>query len=342
VDALHQTGKHTQALALGRTLVSEARGVGYRPLLANLLERLWSFEAADAFPNEAIKDLEEAVWLALASRLDDVAARAAATLSGLTGYTLARREDGERWAAFATAILDRLGPGHDLIRSWVLETQHGMALLAGDFDGALRYAREGLALKERVLPPGSADVANSLNCVAEALYRRGDLPEALAMNARATAGFAAAYGEASPWMGKVLSNRGEYLVAAGRLSEGIASFTKSLALWEPQLGPDHPFLAFPLTGLGVAYWKAGRPEEARPVLERALRIREAKEHDAGTIAETRLALGRALWDGGGDQARARRLVEQARAVYDSQRSSARPALEARAWLADHPRRPQSG
>src|SRR4029079_14237511 len=71
VDALHMTGKHGQALDLGRKLVAEARAAGYRPLLADLLYRLWSFEASAAFPNEASKDLEEAVWLALASKRDD-------------------------------------------------------------------------------------------------------------------------------------------------------------------------------------------------------------------------------------------------------------------------------
>ena len=286
-----------------------------------------------------MKDLEEAVWLALASRRDDVAGHAAVMLSGLTGHTLARRADGERWAALATAILDRLGPGHDLSRAWLLQNQSGTALLVGNLDEALSHARQALALKERVLPPGSPNLADSLSSLAEALYRRGDLAEALATNARAHAVYASAYGEGSPWMGKVLSNRGEYLVAAGKLAEGSAAFENALLHWEPRLGPDHPFLGYPLTGLGVARWRSGRPDQALPLLDRALRIREAHERDAGAIAETRLALGRVLWDldvdAGRDRARARQLVEQARDAYNGPRAKTRLAVEAREWLAEH-------
>ena len=42
VDALNTTGKNDHGYALGRTLISEARALGYRPLLAELLERLWA------------------------------------------------------------------------------------------------------------------------------------------------------------------------------------------------------------------------------------------------------------------------------------------------------------
>ena len=336
VDALHLTGKHTQGVELGRTLVAEGRAVGYRPLLAELLLRQWAFDAAAAFPQESVKDLEASVWLAIASHRDDVAAEAAAQLTGVLGYVLARRDDGERWATLATAVLDRLGPGHDRVRSWVLQNQAAIRLLANELDSSLDYARRALALKERVLPPGSPDVAESLNALAETHFRRGEIPEALTLNARAYTIYVGAYGESSPWLAKVLSNRAEYLVAAGRAPEAIPSFKDALARWEPQLGADHPFLGYPLTGIGIAYWKSGRSGDALPPLERALRIREAGEHDPATVAETRVALARALWDAGGNRARARRLAEGARDTYDRLRSNARPAVEVRAWLTTHP------
>jgi eukaryotic-like serine/threonine-protein kinase len=335
VDALHLVGKHAQALELGRTLVAEARVVGYPPLLAERLQRLWAFEAGFAFAKEMVKDLEEAVWLALASRRDDVAAHAGALLAGLVGFIQARHEDGERWAAFSNALLDRLGPGHDRVRSMVLQARCAILAQAGDLDGTMDCARRALALKQRVLPPGSPDIAESLNAVAEAHFKRGDIAEALAVNARAHAIFVRAYGESSPWLGKVLSNRGEYLLDAGRPPEAIVHFKDALSRWEPQLGPEHPFLAYPLTGMGVAHWKSGRAGDALPPLERALRIRQAHEADPGVVADTRFALARALWDAGGDRARARRLAQAARDVYERVTSNPRPALEARAWLAQH-------
>ena len=70
------------------------------------------------------------------SRRDDVAAESAAVLTGLVGVRLARHEDGERWAQMADAILDRLGDGHDRIRSWVLQSRSSMREQANDFVGA--------------------------------------------------------------------------------------------------------------------------------------------------------------------------------------------------------------
>jgi len=335
VEALHLTGKHRQALDLGRKSIEEARATQYRPLIAEVLVRTWAFQEATAFPEETAAGLQEGIWTALASRRDDIAARGAALLSGVEGYTLARHEDGERWAALGDAILDRLGPGHDDVRAWLFQTRSAMAVQAGDLDAGLRHAQEALALKERVLPPGSPDLAESLLAMAEALFVRGELPAALAMNQRSREIYIGAYGEGSPWLAKVLSNRGEYLIAAGQAAEAIPLFLDALGRWEPQLGADHPYLAYPLTGLGVASSKLGRFAEAVPPLERALRIREAREPNQLQVADTRLALARALWDSGGDRVRAVRLAETAGEFYDGEESSPPRAAEARAWLSAH-------
>lgn len=335
VEALHLTGKHTQALKVGRQLIESARSIGYRPLLAEVLVRTWAFEAAVAFPKETAAGLEEGIWTAIASRRDDIAAQGAAFLSGLEGYTLARHEEGARWAALGNAILDRLGPGHDDVRAWLSQTSSAIAVQEGDFEGGLRYARQALAMKERVLPPGSPDLAESLIAMGEALFAGGDIDAALTMNLRAREIYIRAYGEGSPWLAKALSNRGEYLVADGKPAEAIQFFSDALARWEPQLGADHPFLAYPLTGLGVASSKLGRFAEAVPPLERALRIREAHEPNQRQVADTRFALGRALWESGGDRARAIQLAEAARAFYGSMKASLRAADETRAWLAAH-------
>jgi len=351
VEALHLTGKHRQALDLGRKSIEEARATRYRPLLAEVLVRTWAFEDAPAFRKETVvADLQEGVWTAIASRRDDIAAEGAALLAGIEGYTLARREQGARWVALGDAILDRLGPGHDDVRAWLLQTRSAMALQEGDRDTSLRYAREALAMKERVLPPGSPDLAESFLAMAEALFARGDAPGALAMNLRAQEIFVRAYGEGSPWLAKVLSNRGEYLIAEGKAADAIPLFLDALGRWEPQLGPDHSYLAYPLTGLGVAQSKLGRFAEAVPPLERALRIREAHEPNQLQVADTRFALARALWDSGGDRARAVRLAEAARRFYDGGESTPPAAAETRAWLAAHqparaaasPRRPPVG
>lgn len=336
VDALNMTGKNERGYALGRALIGEARALGYRPLLAELLERLWVYSDQAAHEQEAARDLEEAAWMALSVRRDDVAAEAGAMLSGVVGYALARHEDGERWAAFTTAVLDRLGPGHDLVRAWLLQNQAAIKIQTHHFDEALALTRQAGQLKQRLLPAGSPDIAIAINNEAEILAQQGDVAGALARNLISEESFRSAYGAGSPWMAHNKSNRGEYLVALGRYGEAIAAFQDALALWEGALGSEHRYLGYPLTGIGIARWKQGHAAEALPPLERALALRQAHEPDAATVAETRFALARALWDDGRDRPRARRLAEDAHDVYQGQPTLADKDREVTGWLAEHP------
>lgn len=142
----------------------------------------------------------------------------------------------------------------------------------------------------------------------------------------------------SPQLAMQMMNRGEVLEALGRHAESEAHHEDALRRWESFLPRDHPWLAYPLTGLGNALRSQGRTREAMPVLERALRIRERGEHSPQPLAETRFALARALWDASGDRdqhARARALAVAARDGYRSVSWTAR-AGHVEDWLAAHP------
>ena len=336
VDAINATGKHQRALALGRVLIADARAVGYRPLLAELLERLWVLSDGQAHGEEAARNLQESAWLAVATRRDDIAAEAGAQLIGVVGYVLARHEEGELWTSFANAMLARLGPGHDVIRAWIAENQANIRLQEQRPREALRLMQEALSLKQRALPADHPDIGNSQIAVAEALYNTGDANGAIASNLAGQEIFRRAYGPDGPWMAHTMSNLGEYLVAVGRFPEALQNFRIALRRWESQLGPEHRYLGYPLAGMGIAHWKAGRPLEALAPLERALRIRESHEPDPAVVAETRFSLGRVLWDVGRERARARRLVEAARTFYQTSPERSDQAREAARWLTEHP------
>jgi tetratricopeptide (TPR) repeat protein len=61
-----------------------------------------------------------------------------------------------------------------------------------------------------------------------------------------------------------------------RTDEAGALFHEALRLGEKHLGPDHPLLVRRLCNVAALYSSTGRPAEARPLLERALRIAEAQ------------------------------------------------------------------
>ena len=343
--ALNDTGRHDEAMTSVRGLVGEARALGYRSLVAETREAEGEFQDGSSFHPEAIRSVEEAVWTALAVKRDDLAARGASILAGWVGYYVGTIDDGLRWAHLASALLDRLGPGHELLRGWLFQGEGNLKMEGGDNEAALVLFRESLALKEKVLPPDHPDLAITLAAIAEILHRLGKDGEALATVRRARETDVRAYGPRSKRLLQYLSNEGEYLVALGRAKEAVPIFQNALARAD-KTGPDSPLIAFPLTGLAQAWLALGRPDEARPLLEHALQLREASP-DRVALAETRFALARALWDTEKDRPRAHGLAVAARDAYarvaeDDAKAKTAGASQARAqqtaidaWLARH-------
>jgi eukaryotic-like serine/threonine-protein kinase len=312
--ALNDTGKEAEAIKQGARLISEARTIGYKPLLAEVLATAGLFQFGGTFVPETITSLEEAVWMSLATRRDDLAAQAASLLPTYVGYYAAKHEEGERWARLANAVLDRLGDGHDRVRAWVLQGEAHIKIQQNHPQEAITLVTRALAL-EKSLPPDHPDIAITLDIQADALRQMGRYDEALKINDRVLAVLNRAYGPASVVMANALSSRGEYLVGLGRGDEAVATFRDSLARWEAQMGPNYAYLAYPLTGLGQALLLLGKPADAMAPLERALHFRETSGGDPGLLAETRFALARALSDSGRDRVRARALATEAREAY---------------------------
>jgi hypothetical protein len=331
--ALDDTGKHDEAAAQLQAEIAEARAVGYRPLLAELLLAFGRCFVFGNFRAEVLPAEEEALWTALAVSRNDLAAEAAVALVGHLGGSLGRPDEGQAWAKIAQPLLDRAGGGHEILRSWLLVNEAQMATHDERMrPHALELIESAVAIKEKVLPPDHPDLAGSLNNEADILTLLGRRDEALRLNGRAYEMYVRAFGPASAEAATTLSNRGEILIALGRPAEALAALRRALPAWEAQIGPEHPYLAYALTALGRALLALARPAEALPPLERALRLREANDHDPSNVAETRFALARALWDARADHTRALALAEKARASYD-QAHAAKDAALVEAWLA---------
>jgi tRNA A-37 threonylcarbamoyl transferase component Bud32/tetratricopeptide (TPR) repeat protein len=336
--ALNDTGRQPEALSQCRALVAEARALGTRSLLAEALSLLGRLQDGSNFQADAVKTLEEATWTALAVKRDDVAAESSLYLAGYVGMYLLRFDEGWRWARLTTALLDRMGPGHDLLRAWLLHDEANIKLEQNEPAAALDLFRRSLALKEKILPPDHPDIATTLASMSEALHKLGRDDEALAGVERVKEMTVRAYGPSASDLPRLLSNQGEYLVALGRPKDAAPLFEEATARWVPAGGAENATLAFPLTGLGRARLALGQSARSLEPLEHALRLREAGEANPSLVAETRFALARALWDAGAEPAkarpRARALATQARDAY-AHAPDAAPAKTVDAWLAAH-------
>jgi tetratricopeptide (TPR) repeat protein len=194
---------------------------------------------------------------------------------------------------------------------------------------------EAIALKRKVDGGDSADVAESMNVLAELYARRGEPEKAIDMTDQARAIYDREHGPEGIMSGRGYNNRCEYLSTLGRHGEALDACQKALAIWEAALGTDHIWLGYALTGIGVALTGLQRPSEALAPLRRALDIRKRREEMAAARAETWFALARAEWDAGEDHSAARTAAATARDEYAKAPGAEAKVRAIDAWLATH-------
>ncbi len=88
--------------------------------------------------------------------------------------------------------------------------------------------------------------------------------------------------------------------------------------------------------VGTALLRLKRPAEALPLAEREFAL-ELKVGRPVAVADAEYLLALALWDAGGDKARAVDLMEKARAIRATAVLPPEVLAETDKWLAEHPR-----
>jgi serine/threonine protein kinase/tetratricopeptide (TPR) repeat protein len=206
-----------------------------------------------------------------------------------------------------------------------------------DYDAAADHYFRTLEIREQALGPDHPAVPIAIMHAAGSYDYTGDLERAGDLHARALERFRAVYGPDYHYVATAALNLSRVRERQGRFEESLELTKEGARVW----GPDHdPIeMAYVYTLLGRAYVGLGRPEEAIEPLEGALRIREETGPDLlqreTVLADTRFALGRALW--GTKRAKARALIAQARAGYERAGPYASYERgEVERWDAEHP------
>jgi tetratricopeptide (TPR) repeat protein/predicted Ser/Thr protein kinase len=206
---------------------------------------------------------------------------------------------------------------------------YGVMLKSGGrlAEAEIQY-RRALDLYSRGTTEAHPMVAAVWNNLADARADAGDLEGALAA-ARTSAGLREKYLPESLNLGLSYVNLGEILRRMGKLDDALGYIRRAADLFTRKQGPDGPYLGYALTSLGQILYDQGKPREATEALEHALRIRQTGKTPPPLLAETRLALGMALWDATRDP-RGRALVAEARDGL-----AGKDLATADAWLARH-------
>jgi tetratricopeptide (TPR) repeat protein len=220
------------------------------------------------------------------------------------------------------------GPNHP--RTGLIWDNLGAALVGKqDWVQAERAFRRALAILEAALGPDHPDVAQALSNLSAALKNLGQFNQALAVLERSQAIYENTGSRENLIASFTEENFGEVLLKLGRLDAALAHALHALAIREHLLNSQHPYLAESLVLVGQIRLDRNEAAQALPLLERAVGILEKHGSDPALLAQGRFALARALWNTGGDRARARSLAIAARENAGDERA------EVDAWLAQH-------
>jgi hypothetical protein len=235
---------------------SEARALGYQPLVAEILQLEGAVSSRANDVKAAEKQLVEAFWAADASRHDEVRAAAATELVFVSGYQEGEFDAAERWSGTAEAVLQRVG-GHELLRAWQLNNIAAVRGLRATGRALLPPA--GARAQGEALGPTTRTSA----CREEHRQRAG---RAVAQSGGA--GACRSRGRADrerPGANTVLARVQQpgRDPARSAPARGAASFEKARVIWERELGLEDPQPAYALTGIGVTYLAEGDPARWR-------------------------------------------------------------------------------
>ncbi len=235
----------------------------------------------------------------------------------------------------------------------------------GDFALVLRYANDALTALQAGLEPGHPLIAKAHTLRGDARLQLGDHEGALEDLNVALELELHSLGPAHPSVGLALTDLGSVYYELVRPGEAIAHHRRALEVLEPALGADHASLAIVWTNLALAHIMAddyasartaleqavdiggpqsiasarthlgrvllhdGEVQAAIALLEQALTDHAAVDADPVHVAQTQVALARALVSI--DPARSRDLIDTALPVLDAN-DAADTAADARDTL----------
>jgi tetratricopeptide (TPR) repeat protein len=273
-------GKYPAALALSSEAALAAKGLGYRPAIAEALllqgrqqEHLGDLKLAE-------QTLLDAIVAAEAGRHDEITARAATHLMLVLGARQARYSEAQTWGKLAEGAIGRLGGSAEL-QARLFKSQ-GLVLYAqGQVTPAIEHQQRALALLEK-LEPNSLSLAETLNDLGAALRGGGKPKEALAAFERALSILVQKVGADSDLIATTRNGIGNVYMLEGRFDEAFGAYRQALEIFEKTLGPTHFRTVTTLNNLGVVLAEQSRFADALPYFERVLEARRTtlKETDS--------------------------------------------------------------
>ncbi len=274
-QALRSRGQHARALEHYQRALARQRlvGGGRHPHLPSTLSAIAELLMERGEPAQALEHRRQAI--ALKRELlgpGHIFTAYAMVELGQTLEAVEQRSEALQAYARALTVLQKQLGNHPRTAS----TQQAIAAILqaqGHFTEALNYARDALAMRERLEGPDSPALAPMLTVIGGALFQQGHHDDAIASLRRGLAVLAGC----DPGDERLLAvhlDLGRALHRQGDSAGALASFQANLDGARTRLGEDHPRIASTLNAIGQVHYSTGNFAAALDHYKQALDLRQ--------------------------------------------------------------------
>jgi tetratricopeptide (TPR) repeat protein/predicted Ser/Thr protein kinase len=296
--ALNDAGRYKKGLEVAAPAAQAAGTLGYRPLHAEALFWQGWLEARSGARDVGVQHLTETLWASLASRHDEVLARAATKLVFSASVWQGKADVALQWSELGKAALVRLG-GNEDIESELYNNLGVVYAQQERNEEALAAFQRALQLAEKGLGPEHSRRANILTNLGNLYNQRGQHAEAAKVLADGLALRERLSGPDHPLTGAFHQAIARTQLSLRDYAKAQTHARRSLDIQSASLGPEHPQMASIWYVVGQSHKEAGQCREALEPYQKAMALQEktlGTEHaDVGStlleVAQCYLELG---------------------------------------------------
>jgi tetratricopeptide (TPR) repeat protein/predicted Ser/Thr protein kinase len=286
-------GRFDEALGKMDEVSSQARALGYKPLIAEVDSEAGRLQTVMAAVDRGTVRLEAAFLLATELAYDEIAFESARNLAFAFGAELLDTAAAERWLRTARSLTVRNRSGPREVAA-LDNTVGAIANESGQWSLAISAFERSIASIEAQPVADEAATAAARGNLALALAESGRWDDAVEQGTRALDSLVAQWGPLHPEVGSAHTTLGKVLAIQGERLQARTHFEVALRVTETARGNAHPETAIACHNLGTVLYALGQPEDALPLLHRALAIRERDPLLRRDAATTHASLGGAL------------------------------------------------
>ncbi len=148
------------------------------------------------------------------------------------------------------------------------------AQASGDYDQALDYHQQALAIRADLIPEELPKLAQCQNNIGLCYDDQQNFEASRRAYQAALRGYQQAFGKQHPKVADVLLNLGNLYGAEGKIDSFILYQHKAQVIWQALYGKNHPLIALSYNNLANAYDQLGQSDQALDLFKQALAIQQ--------------------------------------------------------------------